>query len=132
MLSVPKPNKSNFKIDEITLVLIVAFAALIVGVYNKSSSLSSQFHADPGLEEYSRLEAQKIIDMILNDNGFGSDGVIDEGELREIKEIEYGNFKDFLDAKNDFCVYIEGGNSNVIVAKGSSKLSFDNVQCKEQ
>lgn len=115
-----KQQKSNFKIDEIMLVLIVALIAMIVSLNNK-------------FDKPSEMEAEKITEIILDNHGmsFASGGVIDESKLNEIKNINYDDFKKSLNAKNDFCVYIEDGNGNVILVKGSSKLNRDGLYCRE-
>mgnify|MGYP001611350559 CR=1 FL=1 len=112
--------KSNFKIDEITLVLIVAIIAMIVSINNE-------------VNKPSEMEAEKITEIILDTPGmsFARCGVIDENKLEEIKNINYDDFKKSLDAKNDFCIYIEDGNGSIILAKGSSKLNRDGLYCRE-
>ena len=111
--------KSNFKIDEITFVLIVAFIAMIVGIYNKTSK--------------PEMEAGKITEVILDNHAisFASNGVIDENKLSQIRNMDYKEFKSYLNAKNDFCIYIEDGNGNIILAKGSSKLGNEGMHCRE-
>ncbi len=101
----------NFKIDEIALVLIVAIIAIIFSISNKSN-------------EPSKMEAERITAMLLDDHGisFASGGVIDENKLKGIQNMDYLDFKNSLKAKNDFCIYIEDENGNIILAKGSSKL----------
>ena len=112
--------KSNFKIDEIMLVLIVAVIAIAVSVYDK-------------LNEPAGMEAEKITEMILDDHkvSFANNGVVDESQLEKIRNMDYEDFKKSLDAKNDFCVYIEDENGNTILAKGSSKLNDDGLYCTE-
>ncbi|MBI3034980.1 hypothetical protein HYY71_01535 [Candidatus Woesearchaeota archaeon] len=79
------------------------------------------------------MEAEKITGMILDDHSisFANNGIIDENKLREIKSIGYDDFKEMLKVKNDFCIYIEDGNGNVILSKGSSKLGKDGIFCRE-
>lgn len=112
--------QKKFKIDEIMLVLIVAFIAMILGISNK-------------LNEPRGMEAEKITEMIMDDNhiSFASNGVIDGDKMMEIQNMNYDDFKKSVNAKNDFCVYIEDGNGNLILAKGSSKLSKDGIFCME-
>lgn len=101
------------------LVLIVAIVAMIVSFYSKNSELQE-------------MKAEKITEMILDEHkiSFANDGIIDENKLREIQSMDYDDFKNSLKAKNDFCVYIEDGNGNIILAKGSPKLKEDGV-CME-
>ena len=118
-----KPNKNQlkhrFRIDEIALVLVVAVLASLVSVYEKSNDVK-------------KIDAQQITDIIMDNHyiSFANNGVIDEKKLKEIQKIDYVTLKSQLNAKNDFCVYIEDANGNVIAAKGSSKLSREIAQCK--
>ena len=111
--------KFNFKIDEIALVLIVAFVAMVVGISDKMNK--------------PEMEAGKIAEIILDNHAisFANNGVIDENKLRQVQNMDYKEFKNHLNAKNDFCIYIEGVNGNIILAKGSSKLSKDRLHCRE-
>ena len=113
-------SKSNLKIDELTLILIVAFIALVISVYNKANQ--------PQVNE-----AQKLTEIILDEHrlSFVNDGVIDEDKLREIQAMSYEEFKNYLNTNNDFCIYIEDEKGNIILAKGSSKLNEDGLVCSE-
>lgn len=118
-----KDNKAikknmNFKLDEMFLVLVVALLAMIASIYDKNSE---------------RIDAEKITAMILDDHylSFATNGIVDENKLRQIQSMEYAEFKKSLNAKNDFCVYLEDENGNIILAKGSSRLSMDGLVCKE-
>ena len=113
-------NKPNFKIDEITLVLIVAVIAIIVSIYDKN--------AQPN-----QIEAEKITGLILGNReaSFASNGIVDAIKLKEIQNMDYNKLKIYFNARKDFCMYIEDGDGNVILAKGSSKLSKDGINCKE-
>ena len=112
--------KSKFKIDEITLVLIVAIIAIFVSIYHKSSQ-------PPG------MEAKKITEVLTDDHGisFASNGIVDANKLAEIRNINYADLRKSINAKDDFCIYIEDGDGNVILAKGSPKLSRDGLSCRE-
>ncbi|MBS3105024.1 hypothetical protein J4234_02095 [Candidatus Woesearchaeota archaeon] len=114
-----RKTESNFKIDEITLVFIVAIIAMIVVIYDKASI------------DY--MEAEKITALILDDHdvSFANNGVIDENKMREIQTMDYDDFKDSVNAKNDFCVYIEDWNGDIILSKGSDKLNGDGIPCRE-
>ena len=113
-------QKSKFKIDEIALVLIVAFIAIFISFYTRSGKTD-------------KMEAEKITDLILDHHkiSFAYDGVIDESKLQEIKKMSYEEFKEYISVKSDFCIYIEDANGNVLLAKGSSKLSRDVTYCKD-
>ena len=111
--------KPNFRIDEITLVLIVALIAMIVGIYNKTAKLE--------------MEAGKIAEVILDNHAisFATNGIIDEDKLNQIQNMDYNQFKNYLKVKNDFCIYIEDGNGRILLAKGSQKLEKDGLHCSE-
>ena len=113
-------QKPNFKIDEMILLLIVALIAIVVVVNDK-------------LNEAGGTEAEKITEMILDDHtiSFANNGVIDESKLKEIQSMDYNDFKNFLKVKNDFCIYIEDEDGNIILSKGSSKLAKDGIYCLE-
>ena len=115
-----KQLKSNFRIDEIALVLVVAVLAIFVSVYEKSNDIK-------------KIDAGQITEIIMDDHylSFASNGVIDDSKLKEIQKMDYTTLKSQLNAKNDFCMYIEDENGNVIVAKGSSKLSREISHCRE-
>lgn len=118
-----KPSSKPKKFDEILLILIVAVIIMFVSVYDKI-----------GKSGNGRMtEAEKITEILLDDHGmsFASGGVIDEGKLNEIKNISYDDFKKSLNAKNDFCIYIEDEYGRIILAKGSGKLSEDGLGCRE-
>lgn len=79
------------------------------------------------------MDAKEITEIILDDNAvsFANEGIIDESRLQEIKAMDYHNFKKSLNAKNDFCIYMEDEKGNVILAKGSSRLNGDGIHCEE-
>src|SRR3989338_2186001 len=96
--------KSKLKVDEIMLVLIVALAAMFVGIYRQSN--------DSGV-----TEAEKIIGMIFSNNqfGFAANGIIDNSKLDRIQIMNYRDFKHVLDAKKDFCIYIQDGLGDILL-----------------
>lgn len=108
----------KFKIDEITLVFIVALIALAVSVLDKTNKPEA--------------EAKKIKDILLDDHelSLAAKGVIEDSRLDQIRDMSYDDFKNSLDAKNDFCVYIEDEKGSIILAKGSGKLAMDGMACR--
>jgi len=111
--------KNKFRIDELTLVFAVAIIAMISSVYKNG-----------GMEN---VEAEKLTDMILDDHtvSFVNKGIVDRDRLMQIKSMDYQELKKSLKARNDFCIYIEEGNGNIIMAKGTDKLSRDGISCSE-
>lgn len=112
-----KPSKS--KIDEITLVLIVAIIIMVATISQKNNQPTD--------------EAGNIMKIILDDNpaALSTNGVINQIELERIQRMNYEQLKKYLNMKNDFCLYVEDENGNIIFAKGSAKLSRDGIYCKE-
>ncbi|MEK6983370.1 MAG: hypothetical protein AABX33_02255 [Nanoarchaeota archaeon] len=112
--------KSNFKIDELALVLIVAIAAMIVSIYDKSNKNMG-------------IEAERIAELILDNHelSFAHNGIIDENKLQKIQLMDYSTFKKSIDAKKDFCISVEDENGNVIFAKGSARLNGNGLHCRE-
>ena len=113
-------KKPNFKIDEIMLVIIVVVIAVIVSIYDKNTNPN-------------KIDAEKITELILDhqDIGIVSGGVIDQQKIKEIQAMPYSKLKSYFNVKDDFCIYIEDANGNVILAKGSSKLSTNGITCIE-
>ncbi len=111
--------KKKLQVDEMALVFIVAVIALAAAVLEKAS--------------HPETEAKKIKDMLLDDHELSlvEEGVIEDSRLDKIKDTSYKDLKSSLDAKNDFCLYIEDENGNVILAKGSSRLGNDGIPCRE-
>ena len=113
-------KKWKFELDEIALGIIVALIVIVVNFYDTGSNLVD-------------MEAENITALILDDHdiSFASNGIIDEDKLNEIKNMDYRKFKSFINAKNDFCIYIQDGHGNIIFAKGSYKLDLDGIGCSE-
>lgn len=114
-----KMPKSDFKVDEIALVLIVAISAIIISFCARNQT--------------SVEDAKEITEIILDNYGIilANNGTIDENKLKEIQHMDYDNFKKYLKVKNDFCIYIEDENGNTILAKGSPKLDNNGIVCRE-
>ena len=112
-------QKQKFKIDEITLVLIVAIIIILITISQKNNLPTD--------------EAGKIMKIILDDDSAAlfSNGIINQKELENIQGMDYEQLKKYLNMKNDFCLYVEDENGNIILSKGSSKLSRDGMYCKE-
>ncbi len=113
-----KKNNSFFRIDEVWLVIAVAVIAIIFSA---------------GKNSQDKMGAEKITEILLDHHSisFVDNGIIDEKKLNEIKGMDYAQFKNYIKAKNDFCIYIEDENGNLILAKGSSKLGMNTEYCKE-
>src|SRR3989338_4502092 len=108
-------NTSKFKIDEITLVLIVAIMIIAITITQKTGQETN--------------DAANIMKILLNDNSAAppDNRVMGQAEMEKIQGMNYEQLKKYLSIKNDFCLYIEDENGNIIMAKGSSKLSRDGI-----
>ena len=117
-----KSKPKNFNVDSVSLILLIVLLAVIIGLLTK-----------PSETKIGSLEAEKITEMIFDDHilSFATGGVIDEEKLEAIKRIDYNEFKKSLNIKNDFCIYLEDENGDIILSKGSSKLSEDGLDCRE-
>jgi len=115
-MAIKKRNK--FKIDEITLILIIALLAIAISI-NKYLDVPPE------------MEVEKITAMILDDHGisFANNGIVDENKLMEVQNMDYDELKKSLKAKNDFCIYIEDANGDILFSKGSSRVSVGGTYC---
>ena len=130
MNTMPKIPKSKSKIDEIIIVLIVSFIAIFASVY--SNKINYPINSNKA-NKVSDLGAEQIADMLFDGHAmsFVSSGVVNENKFKEIQEMNYEDLKSSLNVKNDFCIYIEDENGNVLLAKGSSKLREEGIFCNE-
>lgn len=114
-------KKPNFKIDEVAIVLIVALLAIAVSFYEQNKKIGP-------------IEAEKISGLFLDghDISFASGGVINQNKLNQVQNMDYKELKNYLDAKQDFCMYLEDESGNIILAKGSPQLSNDDAACSKQ
>ena len=109
----------KYKIDEVTLVLVIAILAIIFGIYHDKKS-----------EQH--IDAKKITEFFMDDHelGFAKGGVIDSGKLEEVEKMSYAQIKEHLGIQKDFCMYLEDDKGKIILAKGSAKLAQDGLACK--
>lgn len=111
----PKPNN----IDGLRLVIVIALMVMTVGIFDNLNQKA--------------LSAEKITAVIFDEHtiSFANNGVINENKLKQIQNMNYNEFKNSLNAKNDFCIYLEDENGNIILSKGSDKLNKDGIVCRE-
>ena len=112
-------QKSKSRTDHITILAVIGVLAVIASIYTELNK--------------PEMEAEMITNMILDDHkaSFASNGIVDETKLEKIKNMAYQDFKKSLNARNDFCVYIEDEKGNIILAKGSGRLNGDGLHCTE-
>lgn len=111
-------KKHKLKFDKVSLAAIVIFVAILVIFYGR-------------LSKPKQVDIEKINAIIFDHMpvSFAKDGIIDQDKLEKIQRMDYVELKNALDIKKDFCVYIEDENGNIILEKGSDKLSQDGVYC---
>jgi len=112
-------KKPNYKIDEIVLVFIVVVIVMIVSIFEQNASKT--------------IEAEKITFLLLDDHklSIANNGEVNANKLKEVQNMGYEELKNSLNVKNDFCIYIEDENGNIILSKGSTKLNDDGFVCRE-
>ncbi|MBI2647354.1 hypothetical protein HYW99_02665 [Candidatus Woesearchaeota archaeon] len=108
------------KWNEDKIILIIILIIIVISVYIK-------------INEPAEAQAVKITGLILDDHSisFASGGLVDEDKLKMIQNMDYYEFKESLNIKNDFCIYIEDEKGNILLAKGSQKLNEDGLYCRE-
>ena len=76
-------------------------------------------------------EAQKIIELIEEDDavGFLNNNVVDESKLSVIRNMDYNQLKKEINVREDFCIYLEDENNNVILSKGSPVFNLEGIEC---
>jgi tartrate dehydratase beta subunit/fumarate hydratase class I family protein len=92
--------------NEINLILIVAAAALILSLFGKS---------EPSQEA---AKIQKAVLMQISGNA-----VLDSEKIAKINSMDYQSLKKSFDVRNDFCIFIEDENGNVLLSKGAPSLN---------
>ncbi len=109
--------KPKAKFNEFYLVLAVALLIIAVHYFIKSPSSEN---------------AEKITEMIIHNSkiSFASNGIIDNEKLEHIRNMDYYELKKDLNANSDFCIYIEEGNGNIILAKSSENLQKEEASCR--
>ena len=124
-------GKNNIKkkknAGELWLVLAVA---IFIAVF---SMLTPQ--SDEGLQE----EAEIILDELTNgdEHTFAVNDVFQEEILAKISGMSYKELKDSLNIENDFCIYFEDEDGNLVEVKdglrsvGSDAIFIDGRPCGE-
>ena len=111
----PKTKRKS----DVAFFIIVALAIIAIMLYNKTKQIKN-------------IDAEQVAALLLDHHplSFAKNGIIEENALKGIQEMEYEELKSSLNIKKDFCVYVEDSKGNVLIAKGSSKLSKDGLYCK--
>ncbi len=113
-------RKKKFRFYEVALVVMILVFAVFVLLYDKVSVKQQS-------------EADRIANVMVDDHpaSLATNGIIDDSKFEEIRNIDYKELKEAIGVKGDFCIYLEDGNGQTIMSKGSSKLRNDGIECTE-
>ena len=111
------------EIDVLWSVFIVMILIIAINVFTRENDLEN--------------EAEDILNKLANNNeySFVQDGVIHEERLEKILDMEYTELKDALNVKNEFCIYFEDEDGNLVEVKGgvrsigSDLIEINGVPC---
>ena len=103
----------------VTFFIIAALIIIAIILHNKTKLTKN-------------IDAEQVTALLLDHHplSFAKNGIIDERALKGMQDMNYEQIKDSLNIKKDFCFYVEDSKGNVLIAKGSSKLSKDGLSCK--
>ena len=117
-----KTKKQNRVILGLTLIVIFLIA---IKVIQKSESPKEQLQED----------AQKLLNAITTNNLIIDSEHINEDGIEQLMKEDYVQLKQELGLKNDFCIYFEDNNGNLIKINdmetgiGSPKVKINGVSC---
>jgi len=117
------------QIDVLWLVLIVMGLIIFISMFTQESDLEGA--------ENLKMEAENILNKLTADGeySFAQDDVIHEERLEKILNMAYSEFKNNLNVKNDFCIYFEDEDGNLVEVKdgvksiGSSAIEINGEPC---
>ncbi len=118
-----KTKKKKRGIDELWMVLIVAVLIIFISALVKENDLDK--------------EAEAILNGLTNSNedSLAPDNVVREERLEKISGMSYSELKSSLNVENEFCIYFEDENGNLIEFKeglrsiGSDVIEINGVPC---
>lgn len=119
--------KKRRKVGELWFVLVVAVVIASFGMLAQES--------DEELQE----EAENILDGLTNgdEHTFAVNDFFQEEILAKISGMSYKELKDSLNVENDFCIYFEDENGNLVEVKdglrsvGSDAIVINGRPCGE-
>ena len=111
-----KRRKKRKEFDPLWLVFLVAVLIVIISVFYQEDGLSK--------------EANFILDEFSNGNkySFVVGNTIHEEKLEEIVEMDYKELKENLNVENDFCVYFEDEDGNLVEIKGVKAIGSEIIE----
>ena len=124
---IKKKRDEKRRVGELWLVLIVCFIIVIVGIVSQKS--------DGGLQK----EAEIILNELTNgdEHNFAVNKLVQDEVLTKISGMSYTELKDSLNIENDFCIYFEDENGNLVEVKdglrsvGSDAIELNGRPCGE-
>jgi len=114
--------------------LMIAFVIFIGTIFIFYSILSDRLSSKTGeLED----EASVVLENIVSADSEVriTDGItVNETKLEELLGMEYSEIKDKIRIKNEFCIYLEDEDGNIIYIQdlpgiGSDKINISDVPC---
>ena len=124
---IKKKRDEKKRVGELWLVLIVCFIIAIAGIVSQKS--------DGGLQK----EAEIILNELTNgdEHNFAVNKLVQDEVLTKISGMSYTELKDSLNIENDFCIYFEDENGNLVEVKdglrsvGSDAIELNGRPCGE-
>jgi hypothetical protein len=115
--------KQKNEIDELWLVLVVAIFIMLISIVAKKNDLSE--------------EAVTILDELTDNNNysFAPNNVLYAERFEKVSKMGYIELKNTLNVKNEFCIYFEDKNGNLIEIEdgvrsiGSGVIEINGVPC---
>lgn len=104
-----KKEKKKVKFNIVWLMLLAAFAFVLIVVYNKNYKTSNEHTAE---EITSKILQNPSLSFVEN-------GLINEEKLNRVKSMSYEEIKTSLKTQSDFCIYIEDEQGNIILSLGA-------------
>lgn len=108
------------KIDALFLVLIVAVLIMFASLLTPKTDLKEDLTS-------LREEANNILRELTDSTEFSiaPGNIINEERLKKISGMTYDNLKDNLDVENEFCVYFEDEDGNLVEVTGVKSIGSD-------
>lgn len=116
-----RQKKEKWKSGQLFIILIVAVLALALSIYDYS-------------KKPVQIEAEEITSLLLDEHelSFVGGGVINQNKLKQIQSMDYEKLKSYLNIKNDFCIYVEDENGQIILSKVAPTLNKDSKACRSK
>ena len=109
-------NAQSWSID---LIIGVIIFMLVIAIFY---ALLSSKHSSvvPGLDDDARLVTAKLSGNDISSLGLIKDGIVNQERYDELCDMPYDELKAELGVENDFCIYFEDADGNVLPCGSSS------------